>query len=321
MAKNKGYENWMLLPSNDHAVYNISKHKDILSRYFKIITPKAEIIEKIYNKQNLIGIARSIGVPVPVSYFKCKELAGNPQDAQFPLITRGKFGLSFYKLTHHKAYISENATQYKNHVDEIEKFGALDISFTQEVIPLKGNNKTISFAAFCIDGVIKSYWIGEKLRDHPFNFGTATFAISIENKECLEYSEKLVEKLNYTGVCEIEFLKNPETGSLNLIEINARTWLWVGLADKCGVNFPKLIYDFLYTGKVIKNYKYQVGLRWFNLFSDVLFSIQNIVKGRLKIGTFFMSYQLPLTEATFSKSDIRPFLMYLIFIPRFLRNR
>ena len=40
--------NWLLLPSNDHAVYNISQHKDTLSQYYKVITENIEVIENIY---------------------------------------------------------------------------------------------------------------------------------------------------------------------------------------------------------------------------------------------------------------------------------
>ena len=44
-----------------------------------------------------------------------------------------------------------------------------------------------------MDGEVKSFWIGIKLREHPLQFGTATFTESIYNKEVHEYSKKLLK--------------------------------------------------------------------------------------------------------------------------------
>ncbi|HON98654.1 MAG TPA: hypothetical protein PK222_10455, partial [Bacteroidales bacterium] len=60
MNKAFNLENWLLLPSNDHAVYNISKNKNILSQYYKLITEDLDVIEKIYNKRKLIQIAEKV---------------------------------------------------------------------------------------------------------------------------------------------------------------------------------------------------------------------------------------------------------------------
>ena len=40
IAEKYKLENWLLLPSNDHAAYSLSKHRDRLTKHYKLITPE-----------------------------------------------------------------------------------------------------------------------------------------------------------------------------------------------------------------------------------------------------------------------------------------
>ena len=50
LAKALNLKNWLLLPSNDHAVLTLSRNKSRLEAIFKVITPGLEIIENIYDE-------------------------------------------------------------------------------------------------------------------------------------------------------------------------------------------------------------------------------------------------------------------------------
>jgi D-aspartate ligase len=319
----EGLNGWLLLPSNDHAVYNISKNKDLLGQYYKIITPSLDVINKIYNKENLLKIARSIGLPTPTSFFNPENLlSGSNLNIRFPLITRGKFGLSFYKKTHKKAYISKNIDTFKTDLIDIRNCQALDIAFTQEFIPFDGSNRTISFTAFCIEGKIKTFWMGKKLRDHPHQFGTATFSESIYEVNLLEYSKLLLKELNYTGVCEVEFLKDPRDNEYKIIEVNARTWLWVGLARACGVNYAKMIYDFVNHHDLFFPETYETGKLWINPVSDTAFAVLGLLQGKIKLSTYLSSLlNGPKVNALFVRRDLKPGFAYLFSIFSFLKIR
>ena len=51
--KRDNLQDWVLYPTNDYAVYNISKNRNILLNYFKVSTPSFEIVNNIYNKKKL----------------------------------------------------------------------------------------------------------------------------------------------------------------------------------------------------------------------------------------------------------------------------
>ena len=52
----------------------------------------------------------------------------------------------------------------------------------------------------------------------------------------------LLDALGYHGISQLETKRDPRDGRDYLIEVNARSWLWIGLATACGVNLPHAAY-------------------------------------------------------------------------------
>jgi hypothetical protein len=152
-----------------------------------------------------------------------------------------------------------------------------------------------------VAGEIKAYWMGEKIREHPIRFGTATFAKSMNAEPCLTQSRKLLKALNYTGVCEVEYLRDPGDGQYKLIEINARTWLWVGLARACGVDFAKMAYA--YVNGMAQPYPetYETGVCWINPWTDTAYAGKAILQGHLSLRTYLDSLVFGKKPARFLK--------------------
>jgi predicted ATP-grasp superfamily ATP-dependent carboligase len=316
LGNKENLKDWTLLPCDDHIVYNISKNKERLSSVYKIISPDFNDLRKIINKRTLLDLATEVDVPVPDSVYPDKQ---DITKLGCPCIIKGNEGQTFYKKTGQKAFWLNKYSEF----DELT--GKYKISeqeiFVQEYIPFDGNNHTVSFTAFSINGEIKTFWMGEKLRDHPVRFGTATFCRSIMVDDVVEYGKRLIKELNYTGVSEIEFIKDPNDGKFKLIEINPRTWLWVGFAKKTGVNFPVYIYNHLNGIKTEYPSGYKTGYYWINLWTDTIFSIKYILQGRLKLKTYISSLFKRKVCAVFSFNDPLPFLMMGILLPYLARKR
>lgn len=309
--------NWLLLPSNDHAVYNISLHKDTLSRYYKIITEDIEIIENIYNKRKLLQIADKAGIPIPATIMPELE---NPRlvDLRYPILIKGNQGLNFYKRFKHKAFIINTPDELINIWNKELKEAKPEEYIIQEIIPIV--HKTVSVTVFADKGTVYTYWMGVKLREHPVTFGTATCAKSIYDEEMLKLSKQLIKELNYSGVCEIEWLRDSRDDIPKLIEINARTWLWVGLAAKCGVNYPKIIYEYMYDRKIPKVTDYLKDKIWLNIYTDFVYSMLNIFKKLESPGYILKTYS-NFQEACWDIKDPIPFIKYGLSIFYFLENR
>lgn len=322
LAKKEKIRDWLLLPSNDHAVYTLSKHKSELEKYYKLITPRLEVIDNIYDKAKLLNLAEKCGVPIPATQYFSALDESLAQILSFPLITRGRNGLSFYKAVGKKALIAVDEEELRFQLRELEKKIDINRTLTQDVIPDGGSNRTISFAAFCEHGEIKNYWMGVKLRQHPVEFGTATFAKSIYVQNCYDLSVPLLKALDYTGVCEVEYLQDPRDGQFKLIEINARTWLWVGLAKACGVDFAKMAYE--YTNGMDSEYpkEYETGVNWINPITDVVYSAKAILKGQFTANDYLKSLNNgKKVNALFAKDDWKPGLAFMFNTFSYLSQR
>jgi predicted ATP-grasp superfamily ATP-dependent carboligase len=318
LAKKEKLQNWLLLPSNDHAVYNLSTNKELLSAHFKLITPEISVVEKIYNKETLIKTALKTQTPVPKSWFP--ENFDSNFDYSFPCLVKGKFGLNFYKKTGKKAFMANNKDELNTILAELKTQIDINELFIQELLPYK-INKTVSYTAFCIDGEIKSHWTGIKLREHPINFGTATYCQSIENEHLVSYSKELLREINYTGVCEVEYLLDSRDNTFKLIEINARTWLWVGLAKQCGINYAPMIYNYVNNIENTYFFKYDIDKKWMHYLTDIPFSITGLLKGYYSFFKILSSYSKFPHPAVFRWRDILPFFAELLLIPLHLRKR
>lgn len=321
LCKKQNLSGWALFPSNDHAVLNISKNKKLLSKYFKIITEDYSIVSQVYNKGNLLKIAQKLGVPIPQTFYPSDNKL-NRFNLKFPVIIKGLEGLNFYHLFHTKAFVCNDLSELKSIIIDINKRINLDMVFIQEIIPRNKQNFVCSFTSFSIKGQIEAFWTGEKLREHPQKFGTATLSRSIPVNDTLTYSQKLLKELKYTGVSEIEFILDPNDNKYKLIEFNARTWLWVGLAKNCGVDYANIIYSFVNEDRIDFPQNYDTGIYWINPFSDFAYSVLSILKGELGMFNYLNSIiSKKLTNALFNSGDNRPGIAYLLQIFSYLKNR
>lgn len=319
IGKKENLDGWVLIPSNDHIVENLSKNKERLRPFFKTIVPDIQLLDKIINKKNLLEIAQENNVPIPKT---CSQ--SNASEAQlfdFPVLIRGAKGLSFYKSIHAKAIQCDNIddfdTKYREIIEKFPKDGII----IQELIPNSLDHKVLSFTCFADNGTIKSYWMGEKMREHPIKYGTATLSRSVYVPEILNYAKPLINALNYTGVCEVEFMFDPRDGIYKLIEINPRTWLWVGLAKACGVNYAFMIYCYLNGLSIEFPDKYDTNLKWINWITDLSYGIKGLSSGNYSIHDYFSLLHGRKVCAVWSWNDILPgvvfpFMSFYIFMHR-----
>jgi predicted ATP-grasp superfamily ATP-dependent carboligase len=321
LAKNQNLHGWVLIPSNDHAVHTIARFKTSLEKFYKVITPDIETVSKIYDKSKLLEVAQNSNTTYPVTqYFKTSNDEINPE-MSFPVLIKGRKGLTFYKTFGKKAFRADDEKELVRVLTNINEKIDLEETFTQELIPNDGTNKTISFTAFCINGEIKSFWMGVKLREHPIQYGTATFAESVYEELCYNQSVSLLKSLNYTGVCEVEYLKDPRNGIYKLIEINARTWLWVGLAKHCGIDYAKMIYN--YCNQI--NYEYPThytkNIKWINWYTDFPIALYSILQGKLSIKNYILSLRGETARAIYNINDFKPTFAFLMLLVSFYWKR
>ena len=315
LGQTENFSNWLILASNDHIVEQLSKHKQELSPYYSVVVPDYCVLTKIVDKQALASLAASVGTHVPAS---CDSTSiQDSREMRFPVLIKGRNGLSFYKTLHKKAIIANTPEELATTVKGIPP--QVDF-FIQEKIQ-NSHDEAISFSCFSVDGSIKSYWMGAKIREHPLRFGTATFAQSVLIPELLTEATPLISALSYTGICEIEFMFDERDGHYKLIEINPRTWLWVGLARRCGCDFALMMYNFANGIRQTFPSQYKVGVKWVNLMTDIPYSAKAIAKGHLSVKDYLASFHGETVHAVWNLHDLKPALVLPFLSFHILKHR
>lgn len=121
---------------------------------------------------------------------------------------------------------------------------------------------------------------GRKLRQLPADFGTGTLCEVVRRDDALGLAERFVRESRFHGIGDLEFMADPRTGELKLIEINPRGGHWMGLALVAGVELPYLQYADM-IGAPIRQAQQHFSGRW--------------VDGRGEVG-FFRKYSQERTS-------------------------
>ena len=308
VAKKYGLKDWLLLPTNDHQVENLSKNRETLQDYYKFLVPAESDLYHIINKKNLLEIAKTCGTNIPrTCYIESIEEA---QDFRYPLLVKGNYGCSFYQTMHKKAFKVDTYEELQEVLDNLSKVTDVHDVMIQEVIPSRACDHVLSFTCFAIQGEIKSFWMGEKLRERPIDNGTATFAMSVMHQEVISQASPLMKAQRYTGACEVEFMYDHRDDMWKLIEINPRTWKWVGLAKDCGIDYAKMLYR--YANGIAQDYPktYTVGTKWIDHLTDPIVGLKMIKANRIKLTDYIKSYSGKTLAATWSWKDPLPTLFF-----------
>jgi D-aspartate ligase len=84
------------------------------------------------------------------------------------------------------------------------------------------------------DGRVPAAFFTRKRCEYPEPFGDGLVVETIDDPGILEDSVRLLRKLGYWGICDVEYKRDARDGRFKLLDANPRTWLWVGLAESAG---------------------------------------------------------------------------------------
>ena len=112
----------------------------------------------------------------------------------------------------------------------------------QELIP-GGDECLYTFGSYVNeDGEALGLFSGRKLRQTPPGVGTCRVGEAVWVEEVVEQGLRLLRRVGFHGISQVEFKRDPRDGVYKLMEINPRLWQWHGLAAACGVDLPQIAY-------------------------------------------------------------------------------
>lgn len=254
----------VLLPTHDESVV-IAKNIDKFPKDLIIPIANLELLTNLSNKKKATELAESIGVPVPEVY-QCAS------DAKFPCVFKTAIGNSaktvFYPQN--KAELEELISTYKDTDILIEEF-VTGIDYCVDCV--RQDNQ-------CYTSVYKA------LVTKTPNGGTTTQREIVECPQLEVYAKKMLDAVNYNGVCGIDFKYNETTQRAAFIEVNARYTGGIATPIVAGFDIPYLHYCLSTEKKYPYPIKSQTGIKTKWILGDIITLAGMIVSGPFTMKKF-----------------------------------
>ena len=126
--------------------------------------------------------------------------------------------------------------------------------------------------------------------------------------------------MGYSGLVEVEFKRDPDTGEYSVLDINPRLWTWHTIGRKAGVDFPYLAW-LVGQGDPPPETAARPDVRWMRVATDVLSAAAMMRTGGLSLRGYLRSFRRPLELAVFARDDPRPVLAAApLLVSRMLRR-
>jgi predicted ATP-grasp superfamily ATP-dependent carboligase len=300
----------VIFPMDDLTLGLLLQHRAIFEEKCRLPLPENRSFEKAADKYETCLLAERAGVDYPVTYMPTTrhELENLAEQMIYPVIIKPR-----------KSSGSRGIRVANNETELIKLYWDIHRSYPfpmiQEYIPL-GDRYDVCLL-YDQKHEIKCSFVQKEIRHFPIEIGPSTVQESVEFPELVMTSKRLLEELNWVGVVEIEYMVDPRTGNLKLMEINPRFWNSLELSIQCGVDFP------FYLLKVALNepfegiFRYSIGkqTRWL-IPGDILHFMTN--KNRFQMNPPLLSFRKNETmDDTFLLSDPLPTLATIIACLRY----
>jgi D-aspartate ligase len=313
-------EGWTLFPSSDETAALVARNHEALAARYRLTTPPWQTLEAAYDKRLTHVLATETGVPHPLTWYPRDRDEVAELDVAFPVVVKPAVKEGFNALTAAKAWRVDDRPELVRRYDEAAQLIDPLLLTVQEVVP-GGGDMQLSFATLCEDGRPLASVTARRTRQFPMDFGRAsTYVETIDEPEVVELAHRLLARLRWTGLIEIEFKRDARDGQLKLLDLNARVWGWHTLGARAGIDFSYLAWR-LANGESVQPGAGRVGVRWMRLATDLPTALKEMRRGRLAVPAYVRSLLPPRESAIFARDDPLPGLLELPLLVSVLARR
>jgi predicted ATP-grasp superfamily ATP-dependent carboligase len=221
MGASDGYRRW------------VSHNIEGLTKYFKMLPCPVDEIDALLDKWNQMQMAVSAGIPIPKSTIT-GENGDMLNNLEYPVIIKPRFSnksIRFRDSFGGKVFLAQNDQQFESICQKVKSKGFKPL--IQEMIPGVDYNQFL-FGAAVKDGIPYAICMTQKLKADPQPYGSGVIIRTIYHQELYDAGLKMLKHMKYSGICDIEFMRNWDTGEFQFIEFNPRYGLGQRVSQKAG---------------------------------------------------------------------------------------
>jgi D-aspartate ligase len=320
LAQSEGVAGWALLPTGDEMAALVARHHALLGQHFTHTIAPWEVVRWAYDKRLTYELAEQVGVAYPRTAYPQTPTDVAAVEVGFPAILKPSVKESFNRLTAAKAWRVDSRSELLERYAEACTLVDPTTLMVQELVPGGGEGQ-FSFAVLCVRGDPVASVTARRTRQYPADFGRAsTYVETIECPELVEPALRLLRKLRFDGLVEVEFKRDPRDGVLKLLDMNPRVWGWHTLCGRAGVDFPHLLW-LLVSGQPVPRTSARTGVGWLRFTTDTPTALKELFSRRLTLRDYARSLRRPRESAIFAWDDPLPGLAELPLVALLLFRR
>ena len=314
VARRFNLDRWVLFPTRDETVAACARHKTELAEFFRVTTPDWSTTQWAWDKKKTYELAEKLNIPCPATFNPASDADLAALAPRLPLAIKPAVKEHFFYATGAKAWRANTPEELRAAYARARQLLPAEQILVQEIVPGDGDSQ-FSYCAFFRDGVAHGVLLARRERQHPREFGrAATYVETIELPEIEPLAERFLNAIDFYGLVEIEFKRDPRDGRYKLLDVNARTWGFQALGRAAGVDFPYLLFaDQI--GQATLPARGPAGKGWLRLVTDAPTSAVAILQRQLTIREFARSVKRTHIESVFDRRDPLPSIAEIALLP------
>jgi len=299
----------VLFATHDEALAAIGPRETEVDPYFHRPWSPWKTMQRVLHKAEQHRAAIRIGFPVPrtVDAKDESDVASAARELRFPVVLKPDDATGFRREFRRQVLEARNPDELRASWESAARYRP-SIS---EVIP--GDDAALWTLGSYRDsrGRPLASFTGHKLRQWPPSFGTARAAEARWDADLARRCHELLDAMEFHGISQVEVKRDARDGRDYLIEVNPRSWLWIGLATSCGINIPEACHL-----DAIGHARHPVAghsgdRRWTLLFKHLAASIREVQRGEWSTGAFLGTLRPPVGDGVIDPRDMRPTIAQL----------
>ncbi len=314
----------VLFPTNDNWAIAVARGRESLAPYFEICAPPIDVISLVLDKLGFARWATSHGLPVPKSW-TFDEVNAIP-DSDFPVVC---------KPVYRRPTVADGNVVATHAFLDAHRFMVCHDRQSLELVASRIHDWKSSFMIQqCVEGLsdqmftvgvyvdkssrVRVIFTGRKVRGFPPDYGDCVVGQSEHAPQTLiEMVHATCRDLGISGIAEFEFKRDVRTGEFFLIEINPRSWSWIGITPACAASIPWFAFQDMAGGIIpplVESHAADGEVKWVKVLEDFM----NCLVRNKRLGFSAWSYSLwqwrntlrcrTLVTAEFSRDDLGPTL-------------